>query len=120
MKRLIFGIVLVLLLCGCREEGIIIETMKPSPSTSATESVATTEAKIEATAEMQTQTAEGTQETTIPEGGGAYVLNTSSKKFHLPSCGSAATIKAENRKETNATRDDLMAQGYVPCGRCDP
>ncbi len=118
MKRLISCFLLLFLLCGCREEGIIIETMTPSPPTSVTEAEATTTTQTEAT--TATQTTEATQETTIPAGSGTYVLNTSSKKFHLPTCGSVGEIKAENRKESNATRYELMAEGYAPCGRCNP
>jgi len=49
-----------------------------------------------------------------------YVLNTSSKKFHLPTCSGATGMKAENRAESTASRDDLIAQGYAPCGTCKP
>lgn len=49
-----------------------------------------------------------------------YILNTNSKKFHYPSCSSADTISDSNRKEFNGTRDELIKQGYSPCGRCDP
>lgn len=49
-----------------------------------------------------------------------YVLNTNSKKFHYTSCSSAEQISERNRKEVNSTRDELIAQGYSPCGRCDP
>lgn len=49
-----------------------------------------------------------------------YILNTNSKKFHYPSCSSADTISDANRKEFNGTRDELIKQGYSPCGRCDP
>lgn len=49
-----------------------------------------------------------------------YVLNTSSKKFHLPTCDSAAKISDANRSEQQAERSDLIAQGYEPCGRCNP
>ena len=118
MKRLILVCLLLLFLCGCREEGIIIETMIPSPPTTATEAVATT-APVQ-TNPASSETTEGTEETTIPAGSGAYILNTGTKKFHLPTCSSAAEIKAENRKESNATRYELMAEGYAPCGRCDP
>ncbi len=48
-----------------------------------------------------------------------YVLNTNSKKVHLPSCGSVKTIKSENYAET----DDLasaISQGYTACKRCKP
>ena len=117
MKRLAIVCLLLVLLCGCREEGIIIETMTPSPPTSVTE---TKEVTTEATQPVQTQPMETTTTTTVPVGTGAYVLNTGSKKFHLPDCSSVEKIKTENRKESNATRYELMAEGYAPCGRCDP
>ena len=49
-----------------------------------------------------------------------YVLNTSTKKFHYPSCGSAGRIAAKNYAESNESRDSLIARGYSPCGNCDP
>lgn len=49
-----------------------------------------------------------------------YVLNTSSEKFHYPSCGSAKKIAAHNRSEYTGTRDELIAMGYSPCGNCHP
>ncbi len=49
-----------------------------------------------------------------------YVLNTNTKKFHLPSCSSADDIKESNRQEYNGSREDLIAQGYDPCKRCNP
>lgn len=52
--------------------------------------------------------------------GTAYILNTSSKKFHLPDCSGASSMKAENREEYTGSRDDLINQGYTPCGTCKP
>ena len=49
-----------------------------------------------------------------------YVINTSSGKFHYPSCSSAKRISDENRREYTGTRDELIAQGYDPCERCNP
>ena len=49
-----------------------------------------------------------------------YVLNTSSKKFHKPSCSGVKKMKAKNRKDYTGTREDLIAQGYEPCGSCHP
>lgn len=45
-----------------------------------------------------------------------YILNTNSKKFHDPDCSSAQTIKEANRQEFSGAREDLIAQGYTPCG----
>ncbi|MBO5646567.1 MAG: hypothetical protein J6S59_05580, partial [Clostridia bacterium] len=49
-----------------------------------------------------------------------YVLNTSSKKFHLPMCSGAVSIKEENRDLFEGTRSELIAMGYSPCGTCKP
>ena len=49
-----------------------------------------------------------------------YVLNLSSRKFHLPDCASVDTIREENRQDYTGTREDLIAQGYTPCGSCKP
>lgn len=55
-----------------------------------------------------------------PQGDCDFVLNTKSMKFHQPDCGSAKTIKDENRAEFSGGRDELIAAGYSPCGNCDP
>ena len=49
-----------------------------------------------------------------------YILNTNSKKFHRPSCGSAQDISPKNRQEYTGSRQDLIDQGYSPCKRCNP
>lgn len=49
-----------------------------------------------------------------------YVLNTRSGKFHDPGCSGAADIKEENRQTYTGSREDLLAQGYSPCGQCQP
>lgn len=49
-----------------------------------------------------------------------YILNTSSGKFHLPSCSGAASMKEENRQAFSGSREELIAQGYSPCGQCKP
>ena len=49
-----------------------------------------------------------------------YVLNTNTRKFHLPSCSSVADIRSAYRQDYTGTRADLTAQGYAPCKRCEP
>lgn len=49
-----------------------------------------------------------------------YILNTSSMKFHTPDCGSVEKISEENRKSFSGNRDDMIEQGYTPCGNCKP
>ena len=47
-----------------------------------------------------------------------YVLNTNSKKFHLPDCSGAASMSPANRQDYTGTRQSLLDQGYSPCGTC--
>ncbi len=49
-----------------------------------------------------------------------YILNTSSRKFHKPDCGSVETISASNKKSYTGTREELINQGYEACGKCKP
>ncbi len=49
-----------------------------------------------------------------------YILNTNTHKFHYPDCRSVNQMKAKNRKEYTGTREELIAQGYDPCGNCHP
>lgn len=55
-----------------------------------------------------------------PSEQGTYILNTNSKKFHLPDCSGAASISEANRKDYSGSRSDLISQGYDPCGQCKP
>ena len=49
-----------------------------------------------------------------------YVVNKNTGKFHYPSCSSVPKIKAKNRMDSDQTRDELIAQGYMPCKNCNP
>lgn len=64
---------------------------------------------------------ESVKETSAPVSAGTeYILNTNTKKFHYPSCSSVKQMKASNKKEYTGSRDDLIAQGYDPCKKCNP
>ena len=59
----------------------------------------------------------------LPEGeilSRAYILNTKTKKFHLPGCPYAENMQEENRELFEGSREELLEQGYSPCGRCGP
>lgn len=66
------------------------------------------------------ETAPENQTTDASEKESSYVLNTNSKKFHKPTCGSVSTIKPKNRKDVSSSRDKLLSEGYSPCGSCRP
>lgn len=49
-----------------------------------------------------------------------FILNTSSGKFHRPDCSGAGTISQKNRQDYVGSRDELLRDGYAPCGNCKP
>lgn len=49
-----------------------------------------------------------------------YILNTNSKKFHKENCNNAKDISEKNKKVYNGTKDELISEGYSPCGSCKP
>ena len=49
-----------------------------------------------------------------------YVLNTNTRKFHNPDCASVDDMKEKNKEVYTGSREDLISQGYEPCGRCKP
>ncbi len=91
---------------------------------SATETTAQVESVPETSAETTTQ-AESVPETLAETTAKAesaevkYVLNTNSKKFHLPDCSSAKRISQENYG-TVSSREEAIADGYSPCKICNP
>lgn len=49
-----------------------------------------------------------------------YVLNTSTMKFHYPSCSSVAAMSEKNKQYVETSREELVEKGYSPCGNCEP
>ncbi len=49
-----------------------------------------------------------------------YVFNTYSGKFHLPECTSVEEMKEYNKVYFNGSREEAVAKGYKPCGKCKP
>ena len=61
-----------------------------------------------------TRSAEGTSGTRT------YICNTNTKKFHYPDCKSVKQMKEKNKLERSCTREELISEGYDPCGNCNP
>lgn len=96
-----------------------VNTSKSKKSTTSKSSGST--AKSSKNGSSTAKTTNATTDTTKTEKKeSSYVANTSTKKFHKPSCASADKIKAENRLDYTGTRDDLIGQGYDPCKKCNP
>lgn len=96
-------------------ESMLEEDATPLPDASGAESVpgAASEGAGEASEKGATGSAEG-------KGTTEYVLNTNSKKFHVPSCSSVDQMSPKNREDVEDTRENLIANGYDPCKRCNP
>ena len=47
-----------------------------------------------------------------------YVINISTKKFHLPTCSYAEKLKEDNREERTTTAQALLDEHYSACGVC--
>lgn len=56
--------------------------------------------------------------TQAPAEAQTYIINTNNGKFHSPSCRYVSQMK--NPQQVTASRDDLVNQGYSPCGVCKP
>lgn len=56
---------------------------------------------------------------TVPSGI-TYVININTKKFHLPECSSVDEMKEKNKQYSETDREELLKQGYLPCGNCNP
>lgn len=49
-----------------------------------------------------------------------YILNTNTYKFHYPDCSSVQEMGEKNKRTYTGSRDDIIAEGYVPCRICGP
>lgn len=50
----------------------------------------------------------------------AYIINTNTGKFHYADCSSVEDMAESNKLPSNLSRDEIIAQGYIPCKRCNP
>lgn len=49
-----------------------------------------------------------------------YICNANTKKFHDPNCSSVKQMNEKNKRKVTLPRDEIIAQGYVPCKLCNP
>ncbi len=98
-------------------ESMLEEDATPLPNVSGAESAPDTASEGAGAGEASEKGATGSAE---GKGTTEYVLNTNSKKFHLPSCSSVDQMSPKNREDVEDTRENLIAKGYDPCKRCNP
>lgn len=98
-------------------ESMLEEDATPLPDVSGAESAPDTASEGTDAGEASEKGATGSNES---KGVAEYVLNTNSKKFHVPSCSSVDQMSPKNREDVEDTRENLIANGYDPCKRCNP
>ncbi len=98
-------------------ESMLEEDATPLPDVSGAESAPDPASEGAGAGEASEKGATGSAE---GKGTTEYVLNTNSKKFHLPSCSSVDQMSPKNREDVEDTRENLIAKGYDPCKRCNP
>ena len=49
-----------------------------------------------------------------------WILNTNTKKVHIPTCNSVKQMKEKNKKESDLSPEELKEKGYEPCKNCNP
>lgn len=71
--------------------------------------------------DYKTGEAEATvKETTTKKIEATYVINKKSGKIHRPDCSGVKTMSDKNKLFSNESVDELIAEGYTPCGECRP
>lgn len=72
------------------------------------------------TNESESGDTENVSQTSSGSSDATYIVNINSDKFHYPSCSSVDSMSEKNKLEVTSSRDELVADGYSPCGRCNP
>ena len=49
-----------------------------------------------------------------------YTVNKRSQVFHSPDCPSTEQMTQSNKLFSEKSREELLAEGYSPCGICNP
>ena len=79
-------------------------------------------AQPEAPQETDTAASPGYDEGSVSEGldiSDGYILNTNSKKIHLPDCSAVDNMSDSNKAYTD-NYDKAISEGYTPCKICNP
>ena len=88
---------------------IVVNTPTPAP----TQTVTKSDSKGEFNKATDPADYEASKTTT-------YILNTSTKKFHKPSCRDVKKMSTKNRSDVTWSRSKVVNSGYSPCGHCNP
>ena len=70
--------------------------------------------------ENEKSTSSQSSENTVNQEIRKYICNANTKKFHYPKCSAVTQMKEKNKIYLNRTRDEVIKDGYTPCGTCNP
>ena len=76
--------------------------------------------QTEPTQPTTTAPAEDTQPPATEDSAVDYIINKNSGLFHEPDCGAVENMNPKNKLEYSGTKEELIEQGYTPCGWCKP
>lgn len=92
----------------------------PAPRKTKTDRQSNNSSQSSSSSRSSTSSPSSTSSTNSRSSTGSYVLNTNSRKFHLPGCGSVKTMAEHNKSYVNMSRSEVISAGYSPCGNCNP
>lgn len=125
MKQKLLALGLALLLAGCgaspapqvtpSPSPYVVEAPSPSPTATPTPTPTPTPTAVP-TSTPKPSVQPVTQDVELND----YILNTNTGKFHKPGCSSVDQMKESNKQAYTGLREDVIARGYSPCGRCNP
>lgn len=55
-----------------------------------------------------------------PDSADTYILNTHTLKFHRTDCEAVEKMSERNKEVSHLSREELIKEGYSPCGACKP
>lgn len=91
-----------------------------STTSSTTSNTTTTNDTVTNNEAVSTNSVVENSQTNISAMEATYILNTRTKKFHYSNCQSVKQMSEKNKKEVTWTREEVIAEGYDPCGNCNP
>lgn len=89
-------------------------------ATTTTEAPKETEKPTEAPADVVVPAPETTPTAKETSPAMDYIANKNTKKFHHPECHSVLAMKEKNKEPRHCSREELINEGYSPCGNCHP
>ena len=76
------------------------------------------QAATESTTEISVESSSSSSSSDFADQERTYILNTNTKKVHLPDCRSVKDMADHNKEECVGTLNDIKNKGYTPCKRC--